>query len=103
MSEAILENKTKQKITRPPKYCVVMFNDNLTTQEFVVDVIIKYYNKTEAEAEILMNQIHVEGKAIVGKGYDLDIAKTKVKKTTIYAQSKNFPLKAEVQTQEGES
>lgn len=103
MSETILENETKQKLKRPPKYCVIFYNDNETSMEFVVKVLIRFFNKNESEAETLMNAIHEEGKAVVGKNYDLDLANTKAKKTTICAQSENYPLKVEVQAQEGDS
>lgn len=103
MSQAVLENKTKQKVKKPPKYCVVLYNDNITTFDFVIKVLTKIFNKTYDEADALAQLIHENDKAVVGSNYDLDLAQTKVKKTTLLAQSEKFPLKAEVQVQEGDT
>ena len=95
--EQEIEVKTKYK--KPPKYCVVMINDNLTTFEFVILVIQQFFNKTQTEAINLANLIHQKGSAVVGSNYDLDVAETKVKKVHILAQSQKFPLQCKVQPQ----
>lgn len=103
MSNAVLDSEVKQKTQKPPRYCVVMFNNDYTTFEFVQMTLVQLFNKTQAEAVLLSEEIHTKGKAIVGKNYSLDVANSKVRKAHIYAQSKKTPLECEVQPQEGDT
>lgn len=81
-----------QTIVRPPKsYQVVMLNDDYTTQDFVIAVLIEIFCKSHSEARALMLDIHNEGRAVIGV-YSYDVAVSKVKKTTSLARKENFPL-----------
>ncbi|NLV52772.1 MAG: ATP-dependent Clp protease adaptor ClpS [Bacteroidales bacterium] len=85
-------NKNLQfKIQKPPKYNVIMHNDDETTMEFVVMVLQKVFRRSFDDAERLMLQIHNEGSAIVGTYY-LDIAKSKATYTMGLAQLNGYPL-----------
>lgn len=68
-----------------------MHNDDETTFDFVIMVLINTFHKTEAEAENLALAIHNQGKAVVGV-YSLDIAKSKIGQVTVLAKEKGFPL-----------
>ena len=76
---------------KPRRYFVVMHNDDYTTQEFVVFVIVRYFRKSAEEANRLMVMVHTQGKATVGV-YTRDIAETKVKLVTDYAREHGMPL-----------
>lgn len=76
----------------PKLYKIIMFNDDITTMDFVVMVLEKVFHKNEAEAEKLMLDIHHNGQAVVGV-YTFDMAKTKVGQTTMMAQDKGYPLR----------
>ena len=89
----------KLKVDPPPKYNVVMLNDDKTTFEFVQAMLITYFGKTIEQSKIIANEIHLKGEAIVGKNYDLDTAETKVKKISIEAQAHKFPLTCKIQEQ----
>lgn len=91
-----LKERTNINVKEPSHYCVVMHNDDFTTMEFVVDVLIDIFKKNEAEAEVLMMKVHHEGKAVVGK-YPYDIALTKVGKALKRAQSEGFPFRMTVE------
>ena len=45
----VLEPRTKLK--RPPKYKVLLHNDDYTTMEFVVMVLKSFFSKSQQEAE----------------------------------------------------
>ena len=68
-----------------------MLNDDYTTQDFVVGVLIEIFRKSRSEARALMLDIHNEGRAVIGV-YSYDIAISKVKKTTSLARKVDFPL-----------
>ncbi len=87
-SERIKE-RTKYKL--PKLYKVIIFNDDITTMDFVVMILRKVFHKNEVEAEKLMLYVHNNGQAVVGI-YTYDIAKTKVGQTTMMAQEKGYPL-----------
>ena len=77
----------------PPKsYRVIMLNDDYTTQNFVIEILVEVFHKNRAEATTLMFDIHNEGRAIVGV-YPYDIAITKVRKTINLARRAEFPLR----------
>ena len=78
-----------------PPECSVIFNDDFTTKEFVVEVLISIFHKSEAEAVDLMELVHTAGKAVVGV-YTYDIAVTRANMTTVRAKKNGFPLRVEV-------
>lgn len=80
----------------PRKYNVIILNDDFTTFEFVIMVVMTVFGKTEAEACNIAETTHVHQKATVGC-YTLDIAKSKVAKATAMARAEGFPLRFEIQ------
>lgn len=91
---SIIEKKSKKpilKIKKPPLYNVILHNDDVTTFEFVILVLIEIYNKSQEEATLLTIQIHEQGKAIVAT-YPYEIAITKKQITNVNAKRNNFPL-----------
>lgn len=88
------QSSTKQhtRFKKPSMYKVIIYNDDETTMEFVVNLLMEVFNKQEAEAGELMLRVHVEGQAVVGI-YTYDIARTKVAQASNKAQSAGFPLR----------
>ena len=86
------------EIELPPQCTVVMYNDDYTTKDFVVELLISIFDKGEVEANFLMEQIHTEGSAVVGI-YTYDIAVTKAGIATSTAKKSGFPLRVEVKKQ----
>ncbi|MCR5494965.1 MAG: ATP-dependent Clp protease adaptor ClpS [Treponema sp.] len=80
----------------PPECCVVFYNDDFTTKDFVVEILMDIFHKAEAEAVDLMELVHKAGKAVVGI-YTYDIALTRVTLATSRARKNGFPLKIEVE------
>ena len=80
------------KLQEPRRYKVTIHNDDFTTMEFVVKVLVEVFFKTEAEAEALMLRVHRSTKAVVGV-YTYDIAVSKVAKATRMAREAGFPLR----------
>lgn len=89
--EAVKE-KSKSKVKEPRQYNVVMHNDDFTTMEFVVEVLVDIFHKDEVTAQAIMLNVHKKGKAVVGK-YPYDIASTKVNAALTRAKNQGFPFR----------
>ena len=83
-------------IELPPERKVVFYNDDFTTMEFVVDVLMSIYNKSHDESENLMQAVHEEGSSVVGV-YTFDIAVSRANLTKQIARKNGFPLRVEVE------
>ncbi len=81
----------KDETKEPKKYSIVLHNDDFTTQEFVVHILMSFFYKTSEDAHRLMLKVHLEGKARVGV-YTKDIAETKVFVVTSYCRQNGMPL-----------
>jgi len=88
-----LELKEDIKIKFPKKYKVFILNDDYTSMDFVVDVLMNVFRKSYEEAENIMLEVHKKGKGLCGV-YTHEIAQTKVMQVTTKAKDNGFPLKA---------
>lgn len=87
---------TKIRIREPKHYKVIMHNDDFTTMEFVVEILMDIFHKDEIEAERLMLLVHETGKAIVGS-YPYDIAASKVQAAAAKAKTEGFPFRMTIE------
>ena len=88
----ITKQKDKVKIKKPKNYKVIMNNDDYTTMEFVIEILVKIFNKSVIEAEKIMLDVHKKGRGVAGI-YSYDIAITKVATAMSMAKSEGFPFK----------
>lgn len=95
-SNTATKGNTKVRVERPKRYDVIMHNDDFTTMEFVVEVLMTIFHKTEDTATLLMLQVHQKGKAVVGT-YSYDIAVTKANKAMSMAKEEGFPFRLTVE------
>jgi len=87
----ILTKISKQKLSIPNKFEVILLNDDYTSMDFVVEVLKKFFNKEFSVAEAIMLKIHIDGEAVCGL-YSFDIAQTKVSQVLDYSRKNNQPL-----------
>ena len=80
------------KLKKPSDYAVIIWNDDITTMEFVVSVLTKVFHKKPQEAAALMMEVHESGHGVAGV-YTYDIAISKKARTDAMSAEKNFPLK----------
>ena len=83
-------------ILPPEKKKVVFYNDDFTTMDFVVDILVSIFNKTKEDAQNIMQTVHNEGYSVVGC-YTYDIAVTRVEVTKSIAKQNGFPLRVEIE------
>ena len=81
------------KIKYPSRYKVLILNDDYSSMEFVIDVLMSIFHKTYEEAEAIMLEVHKRDKGICGI-YTYEIAETKVMEVHKKARESGFPLKA---------
>jgi ATP-dependent Clp protease adaptor protein ClpS len=91
-----LLEKKKRKLKKPEDYRVILLNDNYTTMDFVVDVLMTIFHKGEDDAMRIMLDVHQKGKGTVGV-YPYDIASTKAAQVHSLARDHDFPLKCVVE------
>jgi ATP-dependent Clp protease adaptor protein ClpS len=89
--ETVAEPAVKRRPRRAPRYQVVMHNDDYTTMEFVVAMLMKHFHKPPAEALHIMLQVHHKGAGIAGV-YTRDVAETKVADVIDEARQEGMPL-----------
>ncbi len=94
--EELAVTESKEKLEKPRLYKVLLHNDDYTTMEFVVYVLVTVFNKAEDEAFRIMLQVHQEGIGIAGV-YTYEIAETKSAKVMEIARTEEFPLMCTVQ------
>ena len=80
-------------LQEPKKYKVFLLNDDFSTMDFVIDVLVKVFRKNQTEAEAIMLEVHNNQKGLCGV-YSFEIASTKVAQVKSLAREKGFPLKA---------
>jgi len=90
--QTIFKEEIKTKLKKPKMYKVIIHNDDYSTMEFVVEVLVKVFHKKVPEATKIMLDVHNKGKGIVGI-YTADIAATKIYQVKQMAEESGFPLK----------
>jgi len=91
IQEGIIE-EIDEETTEPPMYKVLIHNDDYTTKEFVVQILIAVFNKSMEEATQIMWKAHKTGVGLCGI-YSYEVAETKVNVATATAREHGFPLK----------
>lgn len=81
------------------KWNVIFHNDDTTTMDFVVSVLMELFNHTEETAGEITLKIHTEGKCVVGK-YIYEIAQQKASDTLSVASAYGFPLNVTIEKDE---
>ena len=92
-TEEEVVSETEQEVTEPPMYRVLLHNDDYTTMEFVVELLMYIFNKSLEEATRIMLNVHRNGKGVCGI-YTYEVAETKVEMVHQLAKERGFPLKS---------
>lgn len=90
-NEGDLELLERKKVDRPRRFKVVLHNDDYTTMEFVIEVLMRFFHKDQTEAEHIMLNVHHKGQGVCGL-YPKDIAETKVAQVLDFAREHGMPL-----------
>lgn len=87
------ELDTRLALDAPKQYKVLLHNDDYTSMEFVIEVLMHVFHKNLADSEKIMLEIHRAGQGTCGI-YTHQIAETKVHQVKQLAKTNGFPLLA---------
>ncbi|MCK4744120.1 MAG: ATP-dependent Clp protease adapter ClpS [Sulfuriflexus sp.] len=90
--DGLAVEEAKPKLKRPPKYKVLLLNDDYTPMEFVVHILEDFFSMNREQATQVMLNVHTKGMGVCGV-YSRDIAETKVELVNTYAKESQHPLK----------
>ena len=95
------EQRTEKKLAKPRLYKVLLHNDDFTTMEFVVALLMHVFHHTESDAQGIMLHIHRNGVGIAGV-FTYEIAETKVAQVMELAEKAEYPLLCTMEPDESE-
>lgn len=98
----VTEQQSKVKPKRPRLYKVLLHNDNYTTREFVVQVLIEIFHKSENDAVAVMMHVHNQGVGVAGV-YTRDIAETKIAQVQTAAERYEYPLRLSMEPEDDDA
>ena len=90
--EQEIVSDTNEDLQEPPMYKVLLLNDDYTTMDFVVEILMYVFHKSIETATQIMLNVHRDGSGICGV-YTYDVAETKVLTVEALARERGFPLK----------
>ena len=94
--EGGVATRTHQRVERPPRFKVLLYNDDFTPMEFVVAILENIFGKGPSAATQIMLQIHQSGLGVAGV-YVLEVAETKLSAVHAAAEARDYPLRAGVE------
>lgn len=91
-----LLTRTESQVREPALYQVVLLNDDYTPMDFVVQLVMTFFNKPEEEAIAIMWHVHHHGQGICGI-FTREIAETKVMHVNRFSRSNGHPLRCKME------
>lgn len=95
-NEGSVVTALKNRVAEPPRYKVLLHNDDYTPMDFVVMVLEVVFHKERSEAARIMMNVHRQGVGVAGI-FTRDVAETKVAVVHELAMKSEFPLKCSLE------
>ena len=76
-TEESVSSEIKEHIREPSMYRVLLHNDDYTSMEFVVEILMYVFKKSIEESTLIMLKVHREGLGLCGV-FTYEVAETKV-------------------------
>ena len=89
--KVVTKIKPKSDILEPVRYNVIYINDEITTQEFVIETLVIIFNYDHIAAEEMTMKVHTDGSAVVAT-MSYEMAEQKGVEVTQLARNNGFPL-----------
>jgi len=89
-------NESRGKTSYLPLYRVIMWDDDITTMEFVIRMLIKIFQKDFSSSKKLMMDVHLKGQAHVDT-LPLERAEFKVQMVHTAAALEDFPFRCTIE------
>ncbi len=91
MIDPSFEQEVSILIDKPHMAQVIMLNDDYTPMDFVIEVLMEFFEKNHNQATKIMLDVHQKGSGICGI-YPYDIPELKLELVQQRAKSNQFPL-----------
>ena len=91
-----IETSDRQSLQEPPRYKVLLHNDDYTTMDFVVMILMMVFQKNSDEATRIMLNVHHQGIGIAGV-FTREVGETKVAIVHQLAKENQFPLRCSLE------
>jgi ATP-dependent Clp protease adaptor protein ClpS len=91
-----LDEKIKKTTNEPPRYKVVLLNDDQTPVDWVIEVLTKIFRHSQETAEKITLTVHTEGSGIAGV-YTYEIAEQRTLEATTASRNHGFPLQLKME------
>ena len=88
--------KPKPKLKKPKLYKVLLHNDDYTTMEFVVFVLMGVFHRDETDAVQIMLHVHRNGIGVAGV-YTREVAETRIAEVEALARQHEYPLRCSME------
>ena len=95
-TEVEIKQTDKLDISKPKKYSVILYNDDSTPMEFVIEMLQTYFSKSQEQATEIMLHIHQKGIGICGL-YTYEIAESKATQVLDKARKNQHPLQIKLE------
>jgi len=98
---AEIEELTREEVElkEPKLWRVIFHNDDKTTMEFVIFLLLQVFHKAMDEATEIMLEVHNKNAAIVGV-YTHEVAENKMNISVNTARQEGFPLNVSIEEEE---
>ena len=99
---SVMDTEVKDKTTseidikKPNRYQVILYNDDKTPMEFVIELLKNVFSKTQQQAEDITMSVHKDGKGVAGIYY-YEVAEQKVHESILVSRSAGFPLTLDIE------
>jgi ATP-dependent Clp protease adaptor protein ClpS len=92
----VTQTRTRSKLKKPKLYKVLLHNDDYTTMEFVVFVLISIFHRSETDAVQIMLHVHKSGIGVAGV-YTYEVAETRIAQVEALARQHEYPLRCSME------
>jgi ATP-dependent Clp protease adaptor protein ClpS len=97
-TDIAVKERTRIKISEPKKWSVIILNDDHTSFEFVISMLIQVFNHSIDSANEVTKSVHEQGAGVAGV-YDFEIAEVKAVEATKMARENGFPLQIKIESE----
>jgi|TARA_B110000483_G_scaffold154788_1_gene183870 ATP-dependent Clp protease adaptor protein ClpS len=95
-TDIVIDEKIDEIVLEPPRYKVVLLNDDTTPMEWVIEVLVSIFKHSETTAKEITLAIHSEGSGLAGI-YSYEIAEQRSLEAVSASRERGFPLQIKLE------
>lgn len=95
-AEPVLKSEVATILQEPSMFRIIFLNDNVTSMDFVIEVLVGIFDYTVETAYKITVDIHEQGSAVVAV-LPFELAEQKSAEVLVYAKANKFPLQTRIE------